>query len=339
MPPESVENADPLFLVAGVGSVGNRHLNNLRALGIRNLLLFRTGLGSPAIGPESGEYPVESSLEKALARGPKAVIVSNPTSLHVETALQAARSGAHLFIEKPLSHAPDGVEDLAREVETRGLTAMVAFQFRFHPGLRRVKAWLEEGKVGKVVSAHAFWGEYLPNWHPWEDYRSSYSALPSLGGGVIHTLSHPIDYLRWLLGPVVSVSAETGSLSKLGIPAESVGKLTLRHDSGAVASVYLDYVRRPPRHDLEIVGSDGTIRWANEDGVARLYEAEVGDWIQHEPPAGFERNDLFLSEMSQFLDCLSSQEQPDCTLEDGVQALRIALAAHRSAEEGRRVDV
>jgi predicted dehydrogenase len=335
----SQESSDALFLVAGVGSIGSRHLTNLQALGRENLLLYRTGRGSPALELPRGDFQVASSLEEALSHRPLAVIVSNPTSLHVETALAATRSGAHILVEKPLSSSLDGVEELASEVAARGLSALVAYQFRFHPGLRAVKGWLDEGAVGQVVSAHVFWGEYLPGWHPWEDYRFSYSALPELGGGVIHTLSHPIDYLRWLLGPVESVTAETGRLSGLAVWVEDAAMLNLRHEGGVLASIYLDYARRPPRHDLEIVGSDGTIRWDNHDGVARLYQAESERWTEVGPPKGFERNHLFLRELEHFLACIEGRESPACTLDDGIQALRVALAAHRAADEGKRIDV
>jgi predicted dehydrogenase len=339
MRPNGDTTTEDLFLVAGVGSVGSRHLSNLQALGQKNLLLYRTGKGSTGLDLPRGDFQVASNLEDALSRRPAAVIVSNPTALHVETALSAARAGAHLLIEKPLSSSMDGVEELAFEVAERGLAALVAYQFRFHPGLRAVKGWLEEGRIGQVVSAHVFWGEYLPGWHPWEDYRFSYSALPELGGGVIHTLSHPIDYLGWLLGPVESVSAQTGRLSGLAVWVEDAAMLTLRHQGGTLASIYLDYARRPPRHDLEIVGSEGTIRWDNADGVARLFHAESEQWMKAGPPEGFQRNSLFLGEIEHFLACIAGRESPACSLDDGIQALRVALAAHRSAEEGRRIHV
>jgi predicted dehydrogenase len=231
------------------------------------------------------------------------------------------------------------VPELRRAVEEEGLVALVAYQFRFHPGLQAVKGWLEEERLGQMVSAHVFWGEHLPGWHPWEDYRTSYSARSDLGGGVVHTLSHPIDYIRWLLGPVESVSAETGKLSGLEVDSEDTALLALRHGSGALTSIYLDYARRPPRHDLEIIGAKGTIRWDNSDGVARLYRASTGKWIEEGPPEGFERNDLFLNEIGHFLSCLEGLEEPICTLDNGAEAIRIALAAHRSAEEGRRINV
>jgi predicted dehydrogenase len=326
------------LVVAGLGSVGKRHFDNLRGLGQTCLALYRTGRGTLKGGDPDG-VPIDRDLSAVLARRPRAVIVSNPTALHIPFALAAARAGAHLFIEKPLSDSLEGVEDLRHEVKARGLKALVGFQFRFHPSLRQIKTWLDEEALGRIVSVHARWGECLRSWHPWEDYRGSYSALRKLGGGVVLTLCHPFDYLRWLVGEVVTVSAETAQLGGLEIEVEDSAQVILRFASGAIGSVNLDYVDRPPVHSLRILGRKGRITWDNADGVACL-EGRDGRAVAHfRPPAGFERNTLFREEMRHFLRCLDDIDVPVCTVDDGIQALRIALAVIEAARSGRRVHV
>src|SRR5688572_6615416 len=134
------------ILIAGLGSVGRRHLANLETLGWSNIRLYRTGR-STLPDADLARWPIERDLDAALARGPLAVIVANPSALHLPVALAAARAGAHLFVEKPLSHDLTGVAALEQEIAARGLTAMVGFQFRFNPGLRQVKAWIDEGAI------------------------------------------------------------------------------------------------------------------------------------------------------------------------------------------------
>jgi predicted dehydrogenase len=190
-----------------------------------------------------------------------------------------------------------------------------------------------------VVSAHVHWSEWLRGWHPWEDYRRSYSAQSSLGGGVIRTLCHPFDYLRWLLGDVKWVSAQADHLSALELDVEDTAVVTLRFASGALASVYLDCVGRPRRHSLEIVGCDGRIQWNDEDGVAQLFEAGRRGATVARPPAGFERNHLFLDEMNHFLGRVREKESELDPLDDGIRALEITLAAVRAAETGCWVGV
>jgi predicted dehydrogenase len=325
--------------ICGLGSVGRRHLHNLHALGEQDVVLVRSGRGT--LGPEGlGGYPVEAALQDALERWePEAVLVTNPTSLHLEAAIPAAKAGCHIFLEKPVSHSLDRVEEFRRALAEGGGRLLVGYQFRFHPGLRSVHTLLQEGAIGAVVSARTHWGEHLPDWHPWEDYRGSYSARPELGGGVLLTLSHPFDYLRWLLGEVSAVTAESGIGRSLGIEVEAAAEVLLEFESGALGSVHLDYHQRPARHDLLIVGEEGTIEWQADGGAVRWWTAARERWVEEPAPEGFERNSMFLEEMRHFRQVVREEAEPACTLEDGLAALRIALAARRSAEEGRRIEL
>jgi predicted dehydrogenase len=210
----------------------------------------------------------------------------------------------------------------------------VGFQFRYHPGLQEVKRLLEAGAIGQPIYAGVHWGEHLPDWHPWEDYRLSYAARADLGGGVILTHCHPFDYLRWLLGEVEHVSAAAGSLGGLGIDVEDTAEITLAFAAGALGTVHLDYLQRPASHRLEIVGRRGTIRWDNADGAAQWWTSEANEWRMAPVPKGFERNAMFLDEMRHFVDVVRGEAEPRVTLEDGVRALEIAMQALTSAGLG-----
>jgi predicted dehydrogenase len=319
------------ILIAGLGSIGRRHLRNLVALGETDLVLLRT-FRSTLPDEELKPFPVETDLTAALRHKPEAVIVSNPTALHLQVAIPAAQAGCHLLLEKPISHTLEGVEQLQAAVQHGGGQVLVGFQFRFHPGLRMIKRWLEENAIGQLLSARASWGEYLPGWHPWEDYRAGYSARADLGGGVLLTLCHPLDYLHWYLGNLSAVWAFTGQSAQLALEVEDCAEVGLKFDSGALGSVHLDYNRRPPAHRLELVGTEGVIEWDNADGNARLFNAASGQWQAYQPPAGFERNTMFLELMRHFISLCKGEAQSLCTLQDGAFALRIALAALESQE-------
>jgi predicted dehydrogenase len=334
------------FLIVGLGSIGRRHLRNLLELGERDVVLLRT-FRSTLPDDDLIVFPTETKLDDALAHHPDAVIIANPTSLHLSIAIPAALAGCHLFLEKPISHSMQGVDELQRAVQQGGGQVLTAFQFRFHPGLRTAVRLLAEGAIGRPLSVHAHWGEYLPGWHPWEDYRRSYSARSDLGGGVIFTLCHPLDYLRWMLGDVESLWAFAAHLGDLELDVEDTAEIGLRFKNGVLGSVHLDYNQRPESaHWLELIGTRGTLRWDNQDGSVEL--RHIGQAVslpashrdiaseailRYEPPAGFERNDLFLDEMRHFVQVARGEAQPVCTLQDGLRTLELALAAHRSAEQ------
>jgi predicted dehydrogenase len=325
------------ILIAGLGSIGRRHFRNLLALGERDILLYRTQRSSLPDDELAG-FPVETDLQAALAHKPQAVIICNPTALHLEVAIPVAEAGCSILLEKPVSHTLEGMERLELALQRGGGNMLVGFQFRFHPTLCKAAELIRAGRLGKPLSVHAHWGEYLPDWHPWEDFRKGYSARTDLGGGVVLTLSHPLDYLRFLIGEVGSVWAFTSSQG-FGLPVEDTAEIGLRFSSGVVGSLHLDYNQRPPAHYFEITGTQGSLRWDNSDGSLDVNDADTQTRKKIMPPTGFERNQLFMDEMSHFLSVLRGESDPLCTWQDGKQALRLALAALQSAEQARMVEL
>jgi predicted dehydrogenase len=328
--------SDSSLLIIGTGSIGYRHLMNAHALGVRTLSVYRTGAGEPR-GPLPEVIEVETDLATALRKCPKAVIVANPSAKHIETALAAVRANAHILVEKPLSNRVDGVENLIAEINARKLVATVGYQFRFHPALRQVRLWLQQQEIGEIVHAHANWGEYLPSWQPWRDYRTSYAGRADLGGGVTLTLSHPIDYLRWLLGEVVMVTALTSRRSGLEIDVEDTCLIQMEFETGIVASVSLDYVQKPGQHNLTIVGRGGVIK-VDFNCATAILDCESRS-IRFDPAADFDRNHMFRDELAHFLSCIDGHAEPICSLEDGAATLRVCLAALESARTGKRLHV
>lgn len=318
------------FLIAGFGSIGRRHLRNLRALGETDILLYRTH-HSTLPDDELRGLTVETDLAKALSHKPDAVVVANPTALHLDVAIPVAEAGCSILMEKPVADTLERVDDLKAALKRGGGKLLVGFQFRFHPGLQKAKTILDSGTIGRPVSATVLWGEYLPNWHPWEDYRQGYAARRDLGGGVVITLTHPLDYLRWLLGDAASVSAQVGTLGDLGIDVEDLADINIRYASGCFGNVHLNYLQQPPVHRMQIVGTGGTLDWDNADGAVRVFSAVDGKMEHYPLPDGFERNDLFLAETRHFIQVVKGLEEPVCSLEDGIAALRMARAVYESS--------
>lgn len=325
-------------LIAGMGSIGRRHLRNLLDLRKDEIMVYRTHQ-STLPDEDLPVVKIETDFHRALSYQPDAVIVANPTSKHLEIAIPFAKTGASILLEKPVSHNTDGVNELKHAEKSGGGRILMGFQFRYHPGLIKAADWMKDGAIGRVISVRCEWGEYLPSWHPWEDYRKSYSARGDLGGGVVLTLSHPIDYLRWLVGEISELWAFTGKVSDLEIGVEDCAEVGLRFENGATGNLHLDYFRCPAEHRFEIIGTAGMIEWRNATGAARLFRSESDSWESSLLPEGFERNDLFIAEMKHFLDVVEKKAKPVCTLEDGIKALKIALAVHESAKTKQVVKI
>jgi predicted dehydrogenase len=339
------------FLIAGLGSIGRRHLRNLVALGERDIVLYRTHRATLP-DDELAAFPADTDFAAALDHKPDAVIIANPTALHLDVAIRAAEAGCNILIEKPISHSLDRVDELEAALKRGGGTALVGFQYRCHPTMRIARQLLADGAIGRPLAADVHFGEYLPAWHPWEDYRQGYAARADLGGGVILTQCHALDYLPWLIGSVESLWAFVGNLGGLGVDVDDTAEIGLRFTGGAIGSIHLNMIQQPPSHRWEIVGSAGTLRWENDDGILRFYAPHPlplssrsnteggrergggeGKWQTFSPPESFERNTMFIEEMRHFIQVVRGESEPLCTLEDGIYALRLALSALRSGGE------
>ena len=326
----------PRILMVGLGSIGQRHLHNLKTLGVNDLLAWRVRNRPLSDVSLLDDVSCYDHLEDAFIQSPDAVMVCGPTRYHLDVALKAAQAGCHLFIEKPLAHSWDGVDELIQIVKNKNLITLVGFNLRFHPALQWIKTAIQSEKIGKVVGIQAQVGQYLPDWHPLEDYREGYSARRELGGGVIFDLIHELDYVQWLGGDVASIACFAGKVSHLEINTEDCADILMRFACGGTGNVHVDYVQRIASRTCRIVGEEGTIFWdavANEVHTFRVAEKK---WqIKRWPD--LDRNQTFLSEMEHFLGCLSGREKPLIDVEEGARILKIALAAHESSDSGKVV--
>jgi predicted dehydrogenase len=216
----------------------------------------------------------------------------------------------------------------------------VGYQLRFHPLLARARELLDEGAIGSVYSARAEVGEYLPDWHPWEDYRHSYSGLRALGGGPVLTFSHEIDALCWLLGAPARLSAVTAHASTLEIDTEDVAELVFQYDRGPLATVHMDYLRRLPKRGIELVGRDGILRWEYSENRLVRWTPTTASWQVEQGDPRFGRNDLYLAELAHVAACVRGEiERPLIEGREGAAVLALALSSLDSAREGRVVDL
>ena len=326
-------------LVVGGGSIGTRHLRNLKKLGLDSLALVETDtLRREAI---AAELPVAGfkSLEQALTWGPDFAIVATPTHLHTEQALQIVRAGCPLFVEKPLSHSATHLAELAGAVAEKRIPSLVGCNMRFHPGPTKVKQLLDERRIGKILFARIYAGSYLPNWRPNSDYRQNYAARVETGGGCILDCIHEVDLARWYLGEVESVFFHAGHLSSLEIETEDVAILICRHAAGAFSEIHLDYVQRTYERGCQIVGELGSIFWDFSSGAVRWYCAASDQWTLYRQPENWEINQMYIDEMRHFLSCVREDRPTALPIPEALALMQVVFAAKVSAQQERMIAV
>lgn len=328
-------------LIVGLGSIGRRHLANLRLVepAAHITIWHQHSKPQDAAGAQFPADSVVYSLEDALDTGSDVALITNPASLHIETGLALAEQGVHLFIEKPLSNSLDGVDELLDSCRRRSLVLMVGYNFRFYRPLQIMREALIEGQIGRLIALRAEVGQYLPDWRSDSDYRQSVSARHDLGGGAVLELSHELDYVRWLAGEIKTVSAQVGRLSDLEIDVEDTAEIILQFSNGAIGSIHLDMIQRLATRTCRIIGTEGTLTWDWFSHRVRLFSAATAEWSDLHPANVIGRNEMYVAELRHFLDRVRGNETPIVSGYDGRRVLEVALAAKQSSLEHRVVEL
>ncbi len=311
----------PNFLVIGAGSIGRRHAKNLQELGaVVHIFDVNTELLSN-ICREKGFTScgdIDKAFETTLFDG---AIVCTPTHLHIPAAKKVAEHGVNLFIEKPLSHTLEGVDDLITLIENKHCIAMVGFMLRFEPGLQYLKTRIEKDNVafGQVE-----FGSHMPLWRKDVDYRKVYSANRSMGGGTILDDVHELDYVCWLFGYPESVSSVFGKFSSFDIDVEDTAMINFEYPD-KIVSIHSDYLQRKYSRKCKICDREGyTYEWIFGNSVH--VQGENGEQVFSYADT-FDVNQLYIDEMRYFLDCIEKNIQPESGLQNGKKIMEIALAA------------
>lgn len=320
--------------IAGLGSIGMRHARNLKTLGVTDIVGFdpdhdrRTAFASSIGGTARTDWA------ETLDDGLDLAVIASPNAFHLPQAIAAAKKDVHLFIEKPLGLDAEEAGELSRIVAASGLFAHAGSNWKFHPAFKRMKRLLDQGAIGRPTGIQVVAGQWLPDWHPWEDFRKSYSARKDLGGGAVND-THELDYMSWLLGPVTGIIGMTAHSGALPIETEDVAVCSMRFANGALGSLLTDYIQRCRRRRYHISGDRGTIEWDFQTGLVQLFQP--GD----EPGAiydetVFDLNQMYLDQMHHVLDAVKSEDrskgEPVTSIDTMISIMQLQLQWKRPVQ-------
>lgn len=225
------------ILVIGYGSIGSRHAAILASLG---------SAVSVVTAQTISNYPHYHSIEMAFENNIfDKIVIANPTHFHHATLKKvlALDFQGTILVEKPLFSKMELLEhEMCNHI-------YVAYNLRFHSLFQVLKALLQEDEL---VSFSVQVGSYLPDWRKNIDYRQCYSAKKECGGGVLRDLSHELDYILWLCGKCIEVTAIGGHVSKLEINSDDCYSILMRCERCPIITVQLDYLNRTPNRKIII---------------------------------------------------------------------------------------
>ena len=323
--------------VVGTGSIGQRHLNNLVKLGCQNIIAVSEYHKRKEITVGDRQISTSNSYGEALLVA-DVVVIANPSSMHFEYLKQAIEKNKHIYLEKPIALEKTRIPTLIDRAENAELVIATGTQFRFNPRLLELKELISRGSLGRLLSVTASSGEHVADYHPKEDYHKSYAAKSELGGGVLLTQIHQIDYLNWLFGKFEHAYAAEVEVPELNIDVEACVTYVLSRNDGLTVAGHLNYLQRPKATNLQVIGTLATAEWSYENNSLTIVK-NCGEITT--TTTVFDRNQMFLECMRNFIECLGTGKYPRASLRDGYEALAIVNAIKTSMKihDLTRIDI
>ena len=325
------------ILVVGYGSIGKRHVKNLSSLNQTQVSVCSKN--KEAWKLEKKGIKTFTTIEQALKEKHNVAIICNETSLHIKTAIKLADNGYHIFLEKPISNSLKNIPALIKIIKRKKLITMVGCNMRFHHGIKLMKSLIDKNEIGSILSVTVENGSFMPDWHPWENYQISYASQKKLGGGVVLTQIHEIDYLYWFFGKVDDVYSFTEKLTDLQIDVEDYSGSLLKFKNKIIAELHLDYFQKPSVRSCKIIGTKGQITWNWENNHVQIFKNKYKKWVTKNIEKKFDRNKMFVDELQYFLKCVKKRKIPMNSIIDGLEPQKIALAIKKSSKCGKKIRI
>ena len=264
-------------LIVGCGSIGKRHIRNLISIGINRI--YAVDLREDRLDEIKGldgVIPLNTLTDVPFGSLTSGFICTPPAS-HIKLAdILLQEQCPRIFIEKPLSHNYIEAKSLIPTVMNSKSIVAVGCNYRFHPAIQLAKKTLNKETIGKVFNFRSEFGQYLPDWHPWEDYAETYSAIADMGGGIALDRIHELDYIRYLLGDFVVKYSKVSRIGDLNINTEDNVDVVFETLNGVLGTLHLDYLRRDYKAGFNVVGEFGTISGdVGKNGYFSLYNAKT----------------------------------------------------------------
>lgn len=319
-------NDEIVIGIIGLGSIGTRHALKLKELGIKKIVCLRTKSGTRQEVEDTLRDVVSVCTNETAFRNakPDALIIANPTALHATTLAHYSDLRIPVFIEKPM--VSEGSEfSLLQTIDPE--LVMVGYCLRFHPIIQTVKQMLDEAVAGKIFLTRLRAGHYLPQWHPYADYRQEYYSRQDLGGGALRTLSHELDLMVHFFGTPQAFDGIAAKISDLSINVDDYVSIRAEYPFMRV-DIELDFLSLESTRQGTCYGTNGEIQFDFKEQAIWFTDRKT----MEKKSVNFDKSvDMYLEQMRHFLDFVQCRKQGlFCTFD---QASTIATLIDKTKQQ------
>ncbi|MEZ8943705.1 Gfo/Idh/MocA family protein [Vibrio sp. 10N.247.311.12] len=315
--------------VIGLGNIATRHRKNLKQLFPDSKLVAMSASGRIPQEAVSDCDVVVGEVNELITHEVELAVVASPAPFHAKHALPLIEANIPVLIEKPLSVSFADSELVQQTAEQHGTPVAIGYCLRYLSSTIAFKKLLAQQTVGHIYNVNVEVGQYLPDWRPNKDYRSSVSANAELGGGALLELSHELDYVQWLFGSLDVKHAILRSGDELSLDVEDCADIVAVCQS-AVVNIHLDFLQRKPFRKCRVIGSLGTLEWDLIRNGITLASAKGDEVLYSEPD--WDKNQMYLNMLTDFISKIEGREHSCIDITEAKQSVdliqKIRAASH-----------
>lgn len=325
------------FLVVGLGSMGKRRVRNLKALGYNEIAGF--DLREDRISEAKFKYDIRCfrSFDDAIdVFNPSAVIISTSPKYHMDYAFMCESLGLPSFIEASVTDSIKILE-LSKKINESGVFIVPSCTMKFFPGPKLIKNLLEDGVIGQVLNLNYHVGQYLPDWHPWEDITDFYVSDRETGGAR-EIVPFELTWLVDLFGQPETLLCKKSKVSTLNAPIDDIYHCILNFPSDIICNLTIEVLSRPKAtRELRIIGSKGLLVMSGEENCVKFCTVDAVEWSRFDLGSGTVEDkyiypeEPYIEEIKSFIDAVNCRDQsrfPN-TLHDDYKILETLLELER----------
>jgi predicted dehydrogenase len=329
------------FLIIGLGSMGKRRIRNLQYLTAGEIIGFDPREDRRKEAEEKYGITTFGSFEQSMTMNPDAIIISTPPDRHHEFSMIAANSNKHFFVEA--SVISNDMPELIAACRGKNIIAAPSCTMRFHPSIVKIKELVDKNIIGKILAFNYHSGMYLPDWHPWEDYRTFYVSRKETGA-CREIVPYELTWIMDILGEICSISCMKGKLTTLDVNIDDAYQMLMKFKSGVLGHILVDVISRVPYRELKLIGEEGIIKWDWGEGI-KVFTARDKSWTDYSEAtgtrvAGYDgkiKEEPYIEEMKRFIDAIRGERPFPYTLEDDLKVLNLLNEAENSSDTGVHV--
>jgi len=316
------------ILILGYGSIGQRHIENLQNMS-NNHLIEVFDKDQSKLENLKMKNIVIATEESVDSTTYDCVIICTPPNTHVNLAIRALKANSNVFIEKPLSNNLEKFDELIKIKNEKDLLVFVGYSFRFNKGLNYIKNLISTKEFGKSLHASAYFGQYLPDWRPNQDFKESYTLKKEMGGGIILDSSHELDYLIWIFGKPESIQANFVLTDILPSNSEAICDVILKFPENILSTIHMDFVRRKYKRTLEILTESAVLEWSLEENIVKIFESKLNS--SKIISLNESINDMYIEELNHVIDCITDHKNSEIiSLENGISSMNLSFQILKS---------